>query len=190
MIQLNKNVIGQASWKSDGQLVVAANTLTYRAADVLTQAMARNGPFQITHLYLRFEGDAAAPLRSDGDLRSAVRDDFLETGTGRGGFFVPLLTVPSVDSSDTDDYEGNRLTYYARIPSNVTEEANGLTGNLIVSSSKISAMGLAVAAKSTDRTKDIIFSAMQGAGSGGSFVPFLLIDNGQKFVDYQVAFQF
>ena len=141
-LKLNQHVTGLARWEQDGQLVQARNTLTHKAADILANAMTRRGAFQISHLYVRYNGEALSPLNVT-DLKAVTRNDFLATAGPAGGFYVPLLTAPAVDSSDPDNYEGNRLTYYFRISSGVDNVLNGLTQTASlfnVNTSKISAL--------------------------------------------------
>lgn len=191
-LKLNQNVRGAACWEDGGKIVVAKNTLTHKAGDIIANALSRNGPYQISHLYLRFNGPLTLSALARSDLRDVAREDFLAVATISGGFYVPLLTAPAVSSSNTDLYTGNKLTYYFRIPSGVNAADNGLTNaaGFNINTSRISAMGLAVAKVASDRSQDIIFSAIQGAASGGSFNMFQLVDNGQKAIDYPVTISF
>lgn len=191
-LKLNQHAKGRAMWEQNGRLVVARNTLTYKAGDLIVNALTRNGPFQITHLYLRYNGESAVSPLDVSDLKATTRAEFLATSSGNGGFFVPLLAAPAVDSSDESFYAGNRLTFYFRVPHTVNVEDNGLTGTFSVEDSWISAMGLAVSVNNTDRTQDLIFSAIQGGlpEGDGTFDMFQIPTNGQKAVTYPFAIDF
>lgn len=194
-IKLNQQIVGRAVWSHTGRLVVTRNTFTHAAADVLARALSRQGAFQISHLYLRYNKSTLSPLTpTDGDLRNTIRADFLKAvdGSANGGFYVPLLTAPALTSTDTDKYGSNQLTYYFRVPSTANAEENGLTGGSSwdLDNNRISALGLAVSQDGQDRTSDLIFSVLQGAASGGAFEPFNLVSGGQTALDYPITINF
>ena len=145
---------------------VVKNTLTFAASDVMINALLRSGPSQVTHLYARYgdQGSNTAWIAPfGGDLRTTTRDDFIMTSgvdPVRGGLWVPILSAPAKDSTDTDLYSGNRATFFFRIPANIsTDQMSPAHFNAV--SSGIYSLGLGVAASLTDRTQDLIISVLQ-----------------------------
>lgn len=194
ILKLNINIQGGAQWMHRGKLVQARNTFTYKAGDLIANALSRNGPFQVTHLYCRFNGPSTVSALGPSDLRTVTRSHFLASASLSGGFYVPVLTAPGVSSSNLVLYNGNRLSFYFRIPSSVGPDDHGMTNEAEFSleDSRISAMGLAVAQSASDRTQDLMLSVLQGGveGGGAAFEMFPLVNGGQTAIDYPINIAF
>ena len=161
---------------------VAKNTLTHRMSDIIMNALLQSGPSQINWLYARFGDSGAnpgnlAPLNND--LTNTQRADFLASTDGiRGGLWVPLLFAPQQSSSNSLLYNGNTATFSVRIPYNIASAQVSPSANFNATTSYIYALGLAVAMSVTDRTQDVIVSALE------SFTPFPIPSGGQESIDY------
>ena len=166
--------------------ILTKNSLTYAASDVLMTALLRSGPSQITHLYARFGTSGTPGNLIPSDLRTVVRGDFIAPTTGdNGGLWVPVLSAPAQDSSNSLLYSANQATMFFRIPYNLDVSQISPAGNFNASTSKFYALGLAVAKSSTDRTQDVIISALQDPGS---FTNFPIPTSGQMAIDYVMNF--
>jgi hypothetical protein len=161
--------------------VVAHNTLTYAAADVMVAALLQSGPSKVTYLYAQHGGSTnTAPVVLPTDMRATTQSNFTSTivGYDNGGLWIPLMTAPAVDSTDVSSYRGNLATYYFRIPG--TLPIAQFTGNFVPGTSLIYGLGLAVTVNTSDRSQDLIISAL----GNGAFTPFVVASNGQEAIDY------
>lgn len=123
-----------------------------------------------------------------------VRADFLEVPEGNevlGGLWVPVLSTPVQSTDDSENYNGNVLTYYFRLPYNLSSDQISPADNFAVATSRIFSLGLAVASDFSNRSEDIIISVLQAVGNDeddGAFNDFLIPDGGQIAIDYVMPF--
>ena len=178
--------------------IVAHNTFTNAAADILMASLLGADSRQITHLYARYYSDTGTTNPLWGALPSSstptltTRADFI-AGPGThttGGLWVPRLTDP-VRSASSAYFSGNQVTFMFRIPA---APANTAGGAFAAATSYISALGLACADPSAPDTRanDVIFSAIDCgsfvAPDGTPTVPFLVPASGQVAIDYVFSF--
>jgi len=178
-----ENAVRIKGTKPDGSTrnILAHNTLTYAAADVMIAAMLQSGPSKVTYLYAQHGGSTnTAPITLPSNLSTTTQSNFTSTipGYDNGGLWVPLLTAPAVDSSDLTAYLGNLVTYFFRIPG--TLPTSQFTGHFTPGVSQIYTLGLGVTVNTNDRTQDKIISVLASAPG----TPFVIAANGQEAVDY------
>lgn len=197
--ELTRSVVVIREWDAAGRLLRTqrtTNTLTYAAAGLLLTALLRSGPSQVTHLYARFGTDAQAGflVPDNADVQRTQRTDFLEApNSAVGGLWVPVLAAPVQETTDNTKYAGNRATFLFRIPYNLPAAQISPADNFSLSTSKIFALGLAVAQNLNVREQDVIFSVLQAFTNdadptSGYFQKFLIAPGGQTTVDYTVEF--
>ena len=161
---------------------IAFNGLTFAAADNMVAALLQSRPARVTHLYGIFSvSNSVRPLGVSGDIRAVGRSDFMATDNSTyGGFFIPLVAAPSVESTDGTIYQGNTALYYFRIPGSISAGVNSGFSGPYAPGVYISGIGLGVAQNASDRSQDRIISVL----GNGSFNPFAIASNGQETVEY------
>lgn len=185
-----KNIVRIRTRDAQGRVLSdfrVKNSMTFAWAGIVMNAIARSGPSQVGWLYARFGDSGANPgtlSPTNNDLRYTVRNTFLTSADGvRGGLWVPLLSAPQQSTSDPSLYNNNQLNFGFRIPGNISANQVSPANNFNPASSYIYALGLAVSANVTDRTQDIIITALQ------NFPPFPVPSDGQVVVDYPLLMQ-
>ena len=164
----------------------AKNTLTYAAGGVLINAILRSGPSQIYGLYARYGNGSGSPASGTlplpvAGIKAVTRSNFISsTSSDQGALWVPVLGAPVISTSNSSLYSGNQATFSFRIPANISTSQMSPSGSFVPGTSYIFAIGLAVAVSLSDRTQDIIITAINGLPTPLQQVP----PGGQLGIDY------
>jgi hypothetical protein len=184
------NVVRVSAIDKDGLTLhsfLTRNTLTYAAGGVLINAVLRSGPSQVSWLYARFGNNTGSPASGalvlpTGGIKAVTRTQFVQSlSNDQGALWVPVLGAVAVSTSNSALYSGNVATFSFRIPSNINQSLPSQTspvGKFNPDSSYIMALGLAVAVNLSDRTQDVIITALN------AITPQLIPSGGQLGIDY------
>ena len=156
----------EAKTKKIKQQISTHNLILYSGADILAQCLAGTPGYKIAAMYIEYQNLASPtdPVVVPAFDRTGGIEYYNALGSSPNGDFlrVPLVTNPTVSSSNMTDYAGNVMSFFA-----MSEGTAGFFGRPFNASSNSAVLGAALVATPDpdSQAEDVVFSRVY-AGIG------------------------